>query len=352
MMNDVLKKFFEKFSVSQTHNEVFKLNSGQLDNKLDIKFIFRVGTENLKFDNLFKILQFLEENPDVLRGIEVKIEDLDFELMKYFVKNFNGVFEYKNSFDSRFDLTIQNPNFSYDDNASEFVYHSDTLHIFSNGSDYVFINNTESFEKLIEELKKVNHILSVIPKADNLFYPVINIKPDETEFKSSYTFSSKKVIVRDNMVLAIENDKVVRITIYDIDSAVDIVNYKDFETNDMFEINYIISDDLSLLFKFNSDLFEVSSSYFSYIIDKNGKLKLSNAKTYVDKKGLYSVLSSDSIFSIKIVLKVVNEFLLINDTQFLESKLYNSFKVIKKSFEDYFTDFSDIEEMFNKTELF
>lgn len=352
MMNDVLKKFFEKFSVSQTHNEVFKLNAGQLDNKLDIKFIFRVGTENLKFDNLFKILQFLEENPDVLRAIEVKIEDLDFELMKYFVKNFNGIFEYKNSFDSRLDLTIINPEFSYDDYGSEFVYHSDTLHIFSNGSDYVFINNTASFEKLIEELKKVNHILSVIPKADNLFYPVINIKPDETEFKSSYTFSSKKVIVRDNMVLAIENDKVVRITIYDINSIVDIVSYKDFETNDMFEINYIISDDLSLLFKFNSDLVEVSSSYFSYIIDENGKLKLSNAKTYVDKKGLYSVLSSDSIFSMKIVLKVVNEFLLINNSHFLESELYNSFKVIKKSFEDYFNDFSDIEEMFNKTELF
>ena len=351
-MNDVLKKFFEKFSVSQTQDEVFKLNAGQLDNKLDIKFIFRVGTENLKFDNLFKILQFLEENSDVLRDIEVKIEDLDFELMKYFVKNFNGVFEYKNSFDSRLDLTIINPKFSYDDYGYEFVYHSDTLHILSNGSDYVFINNTSSFEKLIEELKKVNHILSVIPKADNLFYPVINIKADEAEFKSSYKFSSKKVIVRDNMVLAIENDKVVRITIYDIDSIVDIVNYKDFEINDMFEINYIISDDLSLLFKFNSDTVEVSSSYFSYIIPENDKLKLSNAKTYVDKKGLYSVLSSDSIFSMKIVLKVVNEFLSINETCFLESKLYNSFNLIKKSFEDYFNDFSDIQEMFNKTELF
>lgn len=48
----------------------------------------------------------------------------------------------------------------------------------------------------------------------------------------------------------------------------------------------------------------------------------------------------------------VNEFLLINNSHFLESELYNSFKVIKKSFEDYFNDFSDIEEMFNKTELF
>lgn len=351
-MNDILKKFFEKFSVSQTHDEVFKLNTGQLDNKLDIKFIFEVGTENLKFDNLFKILQFSEENPDVLRSIKVKIEDLDFELMKYFVKNFNGVFEYKNSFDSRLDLTIQNPKFSYDDYGSEFVYHSDTLHIFSNGSDYVFINNTASFEKLIEELKKVNHNLSVIPKTDNLFYPVIDIKPHQTEFKSSYTFSSKKVIVRDNMVLGIENNKVVKITIYDIDSILDIVNYKDFETNDMLEINYIISDDLSLLFKFSSDLVEVSSSYFSYIIDKNGKLKLSDTKIYVEKKGLYSVISPDSIFSIKIVLKVVNEFMSINNTQFLESKLYNSFKVIKKSFEDYFTDFSDIEEIFTKKELF
>lgn len=351
-MNDILKKFFEKFSVSQTHDEVFKLNTGQLDNKLDIKFIFEVGTENLKFDNLFKILQFSEENPDVLRSIKVKIEDLDFELMKYFVKNFNGVFEYKNSFDSRLDLIIQNPKFSYDDYGSEFVYHSDTLHIFSNGSEYVFINNTSSFEKLIEELKKVNHILSVIPKTDNLFYPVIDIKPHQTEFKSSYTFSSKKVIVRDNMVLGIENNKVVKITIYDIDSILDIVNYKDFETNDMLEINYIISDDLSLLFKFSSDLVEVSSSYFSYIIDKNGKLKLSDTKIYVEKKGLYSVISPDSIFSIKIVLKVVNEFMSINNTQFLESKLYNSFKVIKKSFEDYFTDFSDIEEIFTKKELF
>lgn len=351
-MNDILKKFFEKFSVSQTHDEVFKLNTGQLDNKLDIKFIFGVGTENLKFDNLFKILQFLEENPDVLRSIKVKIENLDFELMKYFVKNFNGVFEYKNSFDSRLDLTIQNPKFSYDDYGSEFVYHSDTLHIFSNGSDYVFINNTSSFEKLNEELKKVNHILSAIPKADNLFYPVINIKPDETEFKSSYKFSSKKVIIRDNMVLGIENNKVVKITIYDIDSILDIVNYKDFETNDMLEINYIISDDLSLLFKFSSDLVEVSSSYFSYIIDKNGKLKLSDTKIYVEKKGLYSVISPDSIFSIKIVLKVVNEFLSINNTQFLESKLYNLFKLIKKSFDDYFTDFSDVEEIFTKKELF
>ena len=97
---------------------------------------------------------------------------------------------------------------------------------------------------------------------------------------------------------------------------------------------------------------EVSSSYFSYIIDKNGKLKLSDTKIYVEKKGLYSVISPDSIFSIKIVLKVVNEFLSINNTQFLESKLYNLFKLIKKSFEDYFTDFSDIEEIFTKKELF
>jgi hypothetical protein len=347
-MDYVLKKFFESLNISKIQDGVFKLQKGQLDNKLDIELSFAINTENLEFNNLFDILQFAKENLSGVRSLNIKITDLEFKVMSYFIKNFNGFFEYINSVDSRRNVVVHNPKVSYDDYGSEFVYKSYILSIFSNKGDYVVVNHSSSLENFKNELKKIYNILSYMPRSKNLFYPEINITENKIEFKSSYIFSNKKVLIEDDLILAIQNDKLSRITIYDINSIKKFVNYRDLMPEYLVEIKYVIRDNLSLLFKINADTVEISSDYFSYLIYEHNKLKISNIKNEIENNNVYSFVMSDSLLSIKVVLKIINGFLSIKNSAFSGSKLYSIFFSVKNAFENYFNNFDEIEELFIK----
>ena len=94
-MDYVLKKFFESLNISKIQDGVFKLQKGQLDNKLDIELSFAINTENLEFNNLFDILQFAKENLSGVRSLNIKITDLEFKVMSYFIKNFKFLIFYQ-----------------------------------------------------------------------------------------------------------------------------------------------------------------------------------------------------------------------------------------------------------------
>lgn len=351
-MNYVLKKFFENLSVSKVKDRVFKLSIGQIDDRFEFELVFSVDISNVKFNNLFELMDFAEKNKDDIRSLYVNISDLDFEIMSYFIKNFNGDFQYTNSFDTRRNLVVKNPNVSYDDYASEFVYESNILSIFPNESNYKIINKSCDLEQFRIELKKVKDILTVMPKVKNLFYPEININDNEIEFTSSYNFSSNKILVKDDLILIISKDELLMVTIYGINSIANLVNYKDLINNDKFKIEYVINDKLSILFKIYNDNVEIISDYFLYRVSDDNKLKISKIKRDNKNNDLYSFLTSDSIYSIKIVLKIVNNFLSIENSDFLNSEVYSKLLLVKRVFNDYFNNFDDVEEFFVRNDLY
>ena len=67
-----------------------------------------------------------------------------------------------------------------------------------------------------------------------------------------------------------------------------------------------------------------------------------------DKKASYGDEMSDSLLSIKVVLKIINGFLSIKNSAFSGSKLYSIFFSVKNAFENYFNNFDEIEELFIK----
>lgn len=351
-MNYVLKKFFENLSISKIKDRVFKLSIGQLENRFEFELVFSVDVGNVKFNNLFELIDFAEKNKDNVWSLYVNISDLDFEIMSYFIKNFNGDFQYTNSFDTGRNLVVKNPEVSYDDNASEFVYESNILSIFPNESNYKVINKSCDLEQFKNELKKVKDILTVMPKVKNLFYPEININDNEIAFTSSYNFSSNKMLIKDNLILIISKDELLKVTIYDINSIKNLVNYKDSINNDKFEIEYVINDKLSILFKIYNNYVEIISDYFFYRISDDNKLKISKIGKDNKNNDLYSVLTSDSIYSIKIVLKIVNSFLSIENSDFLNSEVYSKLVLVENTFNDYFNNFEDVEEFFAKNDLY
>lgn len=352
MMNYVLKKFFENLSISKVKDRVFKLSIGQLENRFEFELVFSVDVSNVKFNNLFELMDFVEKNKDDIRSLYVNISDLDFEIMSYFIKNFNGDFQYTNSFDTGRNLIVKNPKVTYDDNASEFVYESNILSIFPNESNYKIINKSCDLEQFRNELKKVKDILTVMPKTKNLFYPEININENEIEFTSSYNFSSNKILIKDNLILVMSKDKLLMVTIYDINSIANLINYKNLINSNKFEIEYIINDKLSILFKIYNDNVEIISDYFLYRVSNDNKLKISKIEKDNKNTDLYSFLTSDSIYSIKIVLKIVNDFLSVKNSDFLNFEVYSKLLLVKNTFNNYFNNFDDVKEFFAKNDLY
>ena len=351
-MNYVLKKFFENLSISKVKDRVFKLSIGQLENRFEFELVFSVDVSNVKFNNLFELMDFVEKNKDDIRSLYVNISDLDFEIMSYFIKNFNGDFQYTNSFDTGRNLIVKNPKVTYDDNASEFVYESNILSIFPNESNYKIINKSCDLEQFRNELKKVKDILTVMPKTKNLFYPEININENEIEFTSSYNFSSNKILIKDNLILVMSKDKLLMVTIYDINSIANLINYKNLINSNKFEIEYIINDKLSILFKIYNDNVEIISDYFLYRVSNDNKLKISKIEKDNKNTDLYSFLTSDSIYSIKIVLKIVNDFLSVKNSDFLNFEVYSKLLLVKNTFNNYFNNFDDVKEFFAKNDLY